>query len=102
MKIINETGNLKIFESDFINAMLEEYWSKVYNKLFWRVFIPHIIYMVLIHVYLMTVLDHFFRYERQLDPWINVKRYIFGVLALYSWAYQLYIEYLQAKASGLR
>ena len=55
--VVNKSENLLIYQSDFITALVSEFWDEHYMKLFWRVFVPHIAYMALIHFYLMAVLD---------------------------------------------
>ena len=66
VELIIETESL--LQSDFITALVEEFWEEIDRKLFWRIFIPHICYMVLTHFYLMEVLNSEFYFNRQENP----------------------------------
>lgn len=62
---------------------------------------PHIFYMVTTHVYLMHVLDQDFFVSESAESGLNFWiRFPLGILAIYSWAYQVNIEYEQIKANG--
>ena len=56
VELVIETSNLQILQSDFITALVLEFWEEIDKRLFRRVFFPHIVYMVLTHFYLMEVL----------------------------------------------
>ena len=102
VELIIETESLLILQSDFITALVEEFWEEIDRKLFWRIFIPHICYMVLTHFYLMEVLSSDFYFNRQENPWYNVRRYVLGILTLYSWTYQVSIEFKQVRKHGFK
>ena len=103
VKIVTKTENLQLYQSQFVEALIVEFWNENFDKIFWRCFVPHIFYMVITHFYLLHVLDKDFflseKSENGVNFWI---RFPLGTLAIYSWAYQVNIEYQQIKLNGLK
>ena len=64
---------------------------------------PHILYMVITHLYLMHVLDKDLLASDDESATINFWiRFPLGILAIYAWAYQVNIEYQQIKMSSFK
>ena len=98
VNIVTQTENLQLYQSQFVEALIVEFWNENFDKIFWRCFVPHIFYMAITHFYLLHVLDKDFVFLESTESGANFWiRFPLGILAIYSWAYQVNIEYKQIK-----
>lgn len=77
-----------MFQSEFTKALISEFWESNFDKIFMKCFVPHVIYMIITHLYLMHVLDKDFYMEESEENGITFWiRFPLGILAIYTWAY---------------
>ena len=64
VSILNSIGEQDIYMTDFVKALLEVFWNQNKMKIFWRVFVPYIMYLAFTLYYTINVVCSREVYER--------------------------------------
>ena len=78
--------------TDFVKTLLEVFWEKNKWQIFWRIFIPYVVYLALTMFYMINVVC--------IDDTSDAGNYIYiGVPNLICVCNQIYIEWIQLFSS---
>ena len=44
--LLNESNNKRIFQTDFLQQLVQEFWYQHFDKILHRIFLPWILYMI--------------------------------------------------------
>ena len=86
--VLSESGRSDLLMSDYVQTLLNVYWSLNKWKIFWRAFVPYLFYLGVTLAYFFNVL---LVHEEEESSW----KYIYAIINLCSLFYQLYIESVQ-------
>ena len=78
-----------IIGTEFSRIMLDSFWEKYKTRIFWKIFIPYIIYLSLTVYYFVNVVCHSYATTTPGQRWL-------GMFNFFSLAYQFYVEFKQA------
>ena len=86
--MLTDAGRSDLLMTDYVQTLLDVYWDMNKWKIFWRCFVPYLIYLSVTLSYFFNVLlvD-----KEDESKW----KYIYAIINLCSLFYQLYIEGVQ-------
>ena len=84
-KVLTDAGRTDLLMTDYVQIMLNVYWTENKWKIFWRIFVPYFLYLS-ITIFFM------FNFSLMEDEKQKNHKIFFAFLNFISLSYQLYIE----------
>ena len=91
--VLNESSRSSgIFDTEFVQNLLGEFWEKYHKKLFWNMFIPFVLYMIFAISFMYVCLyrvAYSFDKPWYCDDWVM---WTLGIVTSIFWTHELYLE----------
>ena len=75
-----------IFASEFIKTLLDVFWRDNEVKIFRKIFLPYMMYLIVTLIYMVHIVNEHTREEQ--GNWFYI-----GIINMFNVTYQVYIEY---------
>lgn len=93
--ILKQQKSEKIYQTELLDILLDEFWEDNFNKIFWKILIPWACWMLCTMYFYMTVLQD--GYGRQEDNFEDkLYEYILSGFVVIFLVWQIYIECIQS------
>lgn len=88
--LVETDSQSDIFASEFVKTLLDVFWQENESKIFRKIFLPYMIYLVITLMYMIHIVNEHTR--EQQGYWFYI-----GMFNLFNVAYHFYIEHCQMK-----
>ena len=79
--------NDSIFDLDPVKYLIDSSWDEHKTRIFYRVFVPYLVQLVLVHYYFMYLIDSGIRYLSTFEYWLEIllRHILIGICIYFIW-----------------